>query len=228
MSRYKGEKFNYSHMSERLIFQVQESDGSYTDDITVWAHILKDGFTRTETENFYKIMIREQPALEDLLQIGNRIIWKNKKRLMSIFSWQDPSYEDRGFIEILAKQIISDISDYAKEDVSDLFKDFVNVYRVKRTEVNRFGVISYEYNYDFNSPDLTGVRCNFATDRNKYVYDKKTDTEHDSTIVHFSKSSGIKEEDYIISKVQGRFKIDMVTETSDNMLEALVSRSEVQ
>lgn len=228
MSRYKAEKFNYSHMSERLIFQVQQPDGSYTNEITVWAHILKDGFTRTETENFYKIMVREQPALEQMLQIGNRLIWKNKKRLMSIFSWQDPSYEDRGFIEIIAKQIISSDPGYANDDIGDLFKDFVSVYRVKVSEVSRFGLTSYEYNYDFNSPDLTGVRCNFATDRNKYVYDKKTDTEHDSTIVHFHKSSGVKEEDYIISNVQGKFKIDMITETSDNMLEALVSRSEVQ
>ena len=107
MSRYKNEKFDFSEMSERIIFQdINPEDNTYTDSLRVWAHFLKDGFTRTEDENYYKVMVREQRALESILKKGNRVKWK--KQLFEIYSWQDPSYEDRGFIEILLKQISLD------------------------------------------------------------------------------------------------------------------------
>jgi len=223
MSRYKAERFNFSHMSERLTFQVQEPDGSYTDNITVWAHILKDGFTRSETDNFFKIMIREQSALESLLQVNNRLKWK--KKTLSIQSWQDPSYEDRGFMEVLTKQIAT-VSDSLTD--GDFFKDFVNVFSVKTIETVSYGLSSFEYKYDLNTPDLIGIKCHFSTDRNRFVYDKKTDVEHDSLIVLFNKASGIKIEDYIVSTVHGKFRVDMVVENEANMLEAHVSRTEVQ
>lgn len=226
MSRYKAERFNFSHMSERLTFQVQEPDGSYTDNITVWAHILKDGFTRSETDNFFKIMIREQAALDSLLQVNNRLKWKSKT--LSIQSWQDPSYEDRGFMEVLTKQIITSDEFTNGPTDGDFFKDFVDVYSVITTPINSYGLISYEYTYNFNSPSIAGIKCHFSSDRNRFVYDKKTDVEHDSLIVVFNKSSGIKIEDYIVSKVHGKFRVDMVVENDANMLEAHVSRSEVQ
>lgn len=224
MSRYKAEKFNFSHMSERLTFQTQEPNGTFIDNITVWAHLLKDGFTRSETDNFFKVMIREQAALDSLLQVGNRFKWK--KKVLSIQSWQDPSYEDRGFMEILTKQIMA--IDGVTDTAGDFFKDLVNIYRVKTIETVSYGLSSFSYSYDFNTPDLSGIRCNFSTDRNRFVYDKKTDVEHDSLMVLFSKSVDIKIEDYIWSTVHGKFRVDMVIENDSNMLEVYVSRTEVQ
>jgi head-tail adaptor len=228
MSRYKNTKFNFSEMSERLTFQVMNPDGSYTDSITVWAHILKDGFTRSENENFFKIMVREQTALESLLTVGTRLKWKN--RTLSIWSWQDPSYEDRGFMEILAKQIITTTNPQSPEFPSDgdFFRDVVSVYSMTKIEVNKFGLTSYEYDYDFTQPTFTGVRCSFSSDRNIYLEDKKKDLEHDSLVVKFNIEAPIKEEDYIISPVHGRFKVDMIIKNNDNMLEAFVQRSDVQ
>ena len=222
MSRYKNERFNYSHMSERITFQEIQPDHTYRDSITVWSHILKDGFTRTETDNWFKVAVRQQRALEPLLSVGNRIKWK--KRTLKIFSWQDPSYEDRGIIEIMANQIVTDGATSAVE----LFKDVVSVYRMVRTESNSFGIISYKFTYNFNTPTLTNVRCSFATDANRYLEDKKTDTEHDALIVKFAYDSGIQVEDYIISPIHGKFKVDMIIANDDNTLDAYVKRGEVQ
>jgi hypothetical protein len=227
MSRYKNEKFNFSGMSERVTFQVLGSDGSYTDNITVWAHILKDGFIRSETDHFWKIMVREQKALESLLHVGNRLKWKN--RTLQIMSWQDPSYEDRGFIEVMTKQIVtSNTGETVGPTDGDFFKDIVSVFRVTPVEVTSYGVTSYQYKYDFNNPTLTSIRCSFATDRNKYLEDKKLDVEHDSVVVTFNREAPIRKEDYIESPIHGRFKVDMVLINENNMLEALCQRREVQ
>lgn len=227
MSRYKAEKFNFSGMSERLTFQVQNADGSYTDNITVWAHVLKDGFIRSETDSFFKVMVREQAALGSLLVPGNRFKWKN--RTLNIMSWQDPSYEDRGFMEILTKEIPTAIPGVINgPSDGDFFKDIVSVFNLSAVEVTRFGMSSYEYKYDFNTPNYTNIKCSFSTDRNKYLEDKDTDTEHDSLIILFNREAPIKKEDYIESPIHGRFKVDMTVINDNNMLEALVQRREVQ
>jgi len=226
MSRYKNEKFNFSGMSERLTFQVLNSDGSYTDNITVWAHVLKDGFIRSETDSFFKVMIREQSALDSLLNVGNRFKWKN--RTLAIMSWQDPSVEDRGFMEVLTKQIVTTAEGIVGPTDGDFFRDVVSVFRVAKVPVTKFGLTSYEYKYDFNTPVLTGIRCSFSTDRNKYLEDKRTDVEHDSVVVTFNREAPINKEDYIESPIHGRFKVDMIVINENNMLEALCQRREVQ
>lgn len=226
MSRYRAERFNFSQMSERITFQLLNSDGSYTDNIRVWAHLFKDGFTRSETDNWFKILVREQAALESILAVGNRIKWK--KMTLSIFSWRDPSVEDRGFIEILAKEIIAINEDGNAENEFDMLKDIVSVYSMTKIEVNRFGLVSYEYNYDFENPVYTGIRCSFSSDRNRFLDDKSFDTEHDSLIVTFSANAPIKIEDYIESPAHGRFKVDMIVKTDENKLLAYVQRGEVQ
>lgn len=225
MSRYKNERFNFSGMSERLVFLTQGADGSYSDDIKVWAHVLKDGFIRSETDSFFKIMVREQKALTRVLAKGNRIKWRNY--LLSIMSWQDPSYEDRGFIEIMAKQISNDTPGEETTD-NELFKDIVSVYRMNKVETVSYGLTTYKYEYDFDAPNYTEVRCDFATDRNQYLDDKNIDVEHDSVRVKFALTAPIKVEDYIESPLHGRFKIDMIVKNDDNMLEALCQRREVQ
>jgi hypothetical protein len=227
MSRYKNEKFNFSGMSERVTFQVLNADGSYTDNITVWAHILKDGFIRSETDSFFKVMVREQRALESLLVVGNRFKWKT--RTLTIMSWQDPSYEDRGFIEIMVKEIPTAIvGDTNGPSDTDFFKDIVSVFRLKKIASNSFGITSYQYKYDFTQPDLTNVKCSFATDRNKYLEDKDIDIEHDSLLVKFNINAPIQAEDYIESPVHGRFKVDMVIKNDENILEVYVQRRDVQ
>jgi hypothetical protein len=228
MSRYKPEKFNFSGMSERITFQTLNADGTYTDNITVWAHILKDGFTRSETDNFFKIMMREQSALNTLLSMGNRIKWK--RMTFSIFSWKDPSVEDRGFIEVLVKQIPSTEigGGYPGPTEGDFFKDVVSVYNMTTVEESDYGLKSYKYTYDFTTPNYIGIRCNFSPDRNRYLDDKNVDTEHDSLIVTFNIDAPIKTEDYIVSHVHGKFKVDMVVKTDENTLLAHVQRSEVQ
>lgn len=224
MSRYKAEKFNFSGMSERITFLINNND-VYTESISVWAHFFKDGFTRSETDTFYKVMVREQKALFPLLVKGNRIRWKNMTFI--IWSWQDPSYEDRGFIEILVKQIPTDDNGIGVTD-GDFFKDTVSVYRMKKIEVKEFGLINYKYTYDFSTPDFTGIKCSFSTDRNRYLEDRNTDVEHDALVVKFNINAPIQKEDYIDSVIHGRFKVDMVVKNDENMLEALVQRREVQ
>lgn len=226
MSRYKPDRFNFSHMSERLKFQVQQPDGKYKDDLTVWAHVLKDGFIRSETDNWYKIMIREQTALDSLLSVGNRMIWKN--RVLSIFSWQDPSIEKRGFIEILAKQIITSTGVNPGPSENDFFGDFVSVYRMITTPVTEYGLTTYKYTYNFDTPTFSGIRCRFSTDRNRYLEDKRIDIEHDALVILFSKDAPIKIEDYLISPIHGKYKVDMVTLNADDMLEVSVKRGEHQ
>jgi hypothetical protein len=222
MPRYNPERFNFSRLSERITFQVLQPNHTYVDNITVWAHVLKDGFTRTEQDNWFKILVREQRALESLLDVGNRIKWKNK--LLSIFSWRDPSYEDHGFIEILAKQIPIDSVTSAIE----FFKDIVSVHRMITIEKTDYGLTSYEYTWDFNNPTFTNIRCLFSSDANRYVEDKRRDVEHDSLIVKFSADAPIQIEDYIVSPIYGKFKIDMIVKNRDNMLEAYCSRGDVQ
>ncbi|HLO11477.1 MAG TPA: hypothetical protein VK190_04410 [Pseudoneobacillus sp.] len=227
MSRYKGDRFNYSDMSERITFQEQNPDGTYTDNTTVWAHILKDGFTRSETDNWFKIMVRASKSLESFLNVGYRIKWK--KTTFSIFSWQTPSYEDKKFIEIMVKQIVTTTGEpYPGPTDNVFFGDVVSVYRLQKVAVTQFGLTSYQYKYDFTTPTLTDIKCHFISDRNIFLYDKKTDVEHDSLVVHFNLDAPIQTEDYIESPVHGRFKIDMITKTTDNKLEARVQRSEVQ
>lgn len=208
-------------MSERITFLILQPDHTYIDGPTVWAHILKDGFTRTETENWFKIMVREQQALSSLLDVGGRIRWKN--RMFEIFSWQDPSYESHGFIEIMAKQIASTV-----DTNHELFKDVVNIYRMTKIETVSFGLPSYKYEYDFNNPTYTNQRCLFASDQNKWIEDKKTDVEHNSLIVKFPNTSPVLVEDYIESTIWGLYKVEMITKNRDNMLEAHVTRGEVQ
>lgn len=231
MSRYKNEKFDFSEMSERITFQVMAADGTYSDSIRVWAHFLKDGFTRTEDENVWKIMVREQKALDTVLTKSTRIKWKNL--LLSVYAWQDPSYEQRGFIEILAKQIPNiDGGDGGGGEGpgtdTDLFPDVVSVYKLNKVEKVEYGITNYAYEYDFSTPSSTDIRCKFSTDRNRYLDDSKTDVEHDSLYVYFSLLAPVNIEDYIESPVHGRFKIDMLVKNADNMLEALVQRREVQ
>ena len=222
MSRYKPEKFNFSHMSERITFQILQPNHSYIDDITVWAHILKDGFTRTENENWFKVAVREQRALEPILSIGNRIKWKS--RTLSIFSWADPSYENRGILEIMAKQIVTSVAETSIE----LFKDVVSIYRMVKIEKNDFGLVSYEYSYNFENPTVSNVRCNFSTDANRWLEDRRIDTEHDALIVKFPDGVDIQVEDYIISPIHGKFKVDMIIKNNDNMLDVYVKRGEAQ
>jgi hypothetical protein len=226
MSRYKPEKFNFSGMSERAKFQVKNDDGTYSDSISVWAHFFKDGFTRSETDNFFKMMVREQKALSSILAVNNRVVWKNMT--FNIFSWQDPSYEDRGFMEIMLKQIPTSDGNPNGPTDGDFFKDTVNIYKMSKIETNSYGVISYKYDYDFNNPYMSGVRCFFSTDRNQWLEDKNTDVEHDSLIVKFNIDAPISKEDYIESPIHGRFKVDMVIKNDENMLEAYVQRREVQ
>lgn len=226
MSRYKAERFNFSDMSERITFQTRNSDGTFSDSLRVWAHFLKDGFTRTEEENWFKIIVREQKALETVLDVGTRITWKNMT--LSLFSWQDPSYEDRGFLELMAKQIPTTNGNANGPTDNSFFKDIVSVYTMKKTTISQYGIETYKYNYDFSKPDFTGIRCLFSTDRNRYLEDKTTDVEHDSLIVKFNIDAPIKVEDYIESSIHGRFKVDMVVKNNDNMLEVHVQRREVQ
>lgn len=226
MSRYKPEKFNFSGMSERIKFQTLNPDGTYTDNITVWAHFFKDGFTRSETENWFKLMVREQSALSSILTKGTRIIRKGETYVY--FSHQDPSYEDRGFIEIMVKQIPTAVGNNPGPQDGLFFKDIVSVYSMIKTEVNQFGLKSYKYDYNFNVPNYTGIKCNFASDRNRYLEDRNTDVEHDALIVKFNIDAPIKVEDYIDSPIHGRFKVDMVVKTDENMLEVHVQRREVQ
>lgn len=226
MSRYDNTRFDFSGMSERITFQVLNADGTYTDSITVWAHITKDSFIKTESDKYWRIMVREQRALESLLDMGNRIKWK--KLTMQIKSWQDPSYEDRGFIEILGRQIVTNSGGIIGESDGDFFKDVVSIYKLDKVPVTSYGLTSYKYKYDFNTPSLTGVRCNFATDRNRYLDDKRTDVEHDTVVVTFNRDVPIKNEDYIISPIHGRFKVDMTVINENNMIEALCQRREVQ
>lgn len=213
-------------MSERVTFQILNSDGTFTDDITIWAHFLKDGFTRSETDNWFKMMVREQAALFPLLIKGNRIKWKNMT--FTIFSWQDPSYEDRHFIEVMMKQIPTNdgITDGSTD--GEFFKDIVSVYRMTKAQVTEYGLTTYKYQYDFTTPTLTGIYCNFSLDRNRYLDDGSLDVEHDSLIVKFNINAPIKKEDYIQSPFYGRFKVDMVVKNNENMLEAHVQRREVQ
>lgn len=211
-------------MSERVTFQVMNPDGTYTDNITVWSHVLKDGFTRTENDNWFRIMVREQSALSAVLKTGSRIKWKSNT--LSIFSWQDPSYEDRGFIEIMAKQIVTVGLPGTPE--GSFFKDVVSIFSVSKIPVNQYGLISYKYEYDFTTPNLTGILCNFSSDRNIYLEDKNKDTEHDSVIVKFDINTPLKIEDYIESPLYGRFKVDLIVKNDMNMLEAYCQRAEVQ
>jgi hypothetical protein len=224
LSRYKAENFNFSGMSERAKFQIQQPDGTYSDSITVWAHFLKDGFTRSETDNWFRMMVREQKALSAILNVGNRVKWKNMT--FSIFSWQDPSVEDRGFIEVMLKQIPT--AGNPGETDGEFFKDVVSIFKLTTIEKDSFGIKSYEYQYNFEQPDILGIKCHFASDRNRYLEDRNTDVEHDSLIVKFNIDAPISKEDYIESPVHGRFKIDMVVKNDENMLEAHVQRREVQ
>lgn len=213
-------------MSERAKFQTQNADGTYSDAITVWAHFFKDGFTRSETDNWFKVMVREQKALFPLLDVNNRIVWK--QRTFSIFSWQDPSYEDRGFIEIMIKQIPTDNGEIEGPNDGEFFKDIVTVYRMVAVESTSYGMSSYKWTYDFTKPAYTNLKCSFSTDRNRYLDDRNTDAEHDSLIVKFGLNAPIKIEDYIESPIHGRFKIDMIVRNDENTLEASVQRREVQ
>lgn len=228
MGRYNPEKFNFSNMSERVTFFTQGIDGSYTESLKCWAHFFKDGFTRSEDENFYKIMVREQKALEPILSRTTKVKWKKMDFL--VFSWRDPSFESRGFIEIIIKQIPGEELDNDGNIVGDgyLFKDVVDIYRVIKTSKTSYGIETFEFKYDFTKPIYTGVKCSFSTDRNRYLDDKRTDTEHDSFIVKFNSGVDILEEDYIDSPFHGRFKVDMVSRTEDNFCEAYVQRREVQ
>lgn len=228
MSRYKAEKFNFSHMSERITFLKQSADGSYTESLRCWAHLFKDGFTRSENDNFYKVMVREQGSLFSVLSRTTRIKWRGM--LFLIFSWQDPSVEDRGFIEILIKQIPGDELDNQGNIIGDkdLFKDSVSIFRLSKVSKISYGIETFEYKYDFTKPLYENIKCSFSTDRNRYVEDRKTDTEHDSLIVRFNSSIDIIAEDYIESPFHGRFKVDMVAKNEENILEAYVQRREVQ
>lgn len=222
----KRKAIDFSKMSERVTVQEQNADSSYTDNITLWAHIEKDGFTRTENDNWFRVVVREHRALLSLLSVGNRLKWKD--RILSIFSWQDLSYEKRGWIEIMAKQIVTSTNEIYGLVDNELFSDIVSVYRMSQVEVNRFGLISYEYTYDFNSPILTDIKCKFSTDRNRYLDDTRKDVEHDSLVVKFNKDIPIKDEDYIISPVHGKFKVDMIVRDESDMIQVYVVRSEVQ
>lgn len=224
MSKYKNNRFNFSHLSERATFLTLDNSGNYNEEITVWAHFLKDGFTRSETDNFFKIMVREHRALEAILEVNGRVKWKN--RLYSIVSWQDPSYEDRGYIELLVKQIAT--NDMFDESEKELFKDIVDIFRLQTIPTTSYGITSYSYSYDFSTPVGVGIRCSFSTDRNMYLEDKRFDTEHDSLVVKFPPTSNIQVEDYIVSPIHGKYKIDMITRNDDNMLEARVKRGDVQ
>jgi hypothetical protein len=226
MSKYNPEKFNFSKMKERITFQVLNDDGTYSDNTTVWAHVSKDGFTRSESDNWFKIMMREHTALFSLLNIGNRLKWKNTT--LSIFSWQDPSYESKRFIEIMGKQIVTGVGSIPGPTDGEFFRDVVSVYSMNKIEVNQYGIISYKYDYDFDVPSYVGIRCYFSSDRNRFLDDKNIDTEHDSMIVKFSIDAPVKVEDYIISPIHGKFKVDMVVKDENNMLLAYAQRSEVQ
>lgn len=227
MSRYKAEKFNFSGMSERISLLTPD-DGVYSKKLGCWAHVLKDGFTRIEDEHFYKVMVREQKALLPLLEKTTRVKWKNK--LFQLSSWQDPSVEDRGFMELIIKQIPGDEIGPDGNGIGDseIFKDFVSIYRVTKHEKISYGITTYSYTYDFNKPIYQNVRCMFSTDRNRFLDDKKIQVEHDSLIVRFSKNTDIKEEDYIISPDHGTFKVDMVAPIDGNVLEVYVQRREAQ
>lgn len=228
MSRYKNENFNFSGMSERITFQTLNPDGTYTDEITVWAHVLKEGFSRQVEDHWFKIMVREHRALNEMLQIGTRIIWRKTKRTLVVHTWQDPSYEDRGYIEIMCKQIASSDGDMYNPNDGEMMRDIVSIYRMSKNAITRFGLTSYEYTYDFDTPLYTGVRCDFSNDRNRYLEDKKRDIEHDSLQVKFNIDTPLQIEDYIISPIHGKFKVDMIVKNNDNMLVAHVKRSDVQ
>ena len=213
-------------MSERIVFQtLNATENIYVDSLKVWAHAQKDGFTRSENENWFRFLVREQSALESILTLSTRIKWK--KMTFAILSWQDPSYEDRGFIEIMCKQIATLGNDQGTSD-GDLFKDVVSVYSVIVNEKSDYGLKSYSYDYNFAVPNYTGIRCNFSTDRNRYLEDKNIDVEHDSMVVYFRMDAPIKIEDYIESPIHGRFKVDMVVKNESNMLEAVCQRAGVQ
>lgn len=228
MSKYKPEKFNFSGMSEKIAILAQNTDGSYSESLRCWAHLFKDGFTRSETDNFYKVMVREQKSLMPLLQRTNRIKWRGM--LFSIFSWRDPSYEDRGFIELMIKQIPGAELDENGNIIGDdlLFKDIVSIYRPTKKSIMRYGIEEFTYNYDFSEPSFVGVKCSFSTDRNRHLEEKKFEYEKDSVIVRFNASTDVREEDYIESPFHGRYKVDMVAKNEENILEAYVQRREVQ
>lgn len=228
MTKYKAEKFNFSGMSEKCFFILEDSPNNWVEKLSTWAHFYKDGFTRREKENYYKVMVREQRALYPLLNNKARIRWK--KTLYEIVSWRDPSEEDRGFIEILIKQIPGDMLDEDGNVIGDgeIFKEVCNIYRVIVSSKMSYGIETFDYTYDFDNPTYENIKCLFSTDRNRHLEDGKTQVEHDSVIVYFNKRTDIKEEDYIISPTNGRYKVDMVAEVAGNMLEVYVQRREVQ
>lgn len=209
-------------MKERITFSIQNPDSTYTDNMKMWAHVYKDGFTRSDSDNWFRFRVRNNKSLLSILAVDNRIIWKGK--LFNIFSWEQPEYAENKMIEIMAKEVGT--TDGAND--SDFFKDFISVFSMIKTEVNEYGLVSYKYDYNFDTPSYTGVRCFFNYDRNRYLEDGTVDVEHDSLTVKFPIDAPIKVEDYIYSPIHGRFKIDMMVKNNENMLEVAVQRREVQ
>jgi hypothetical protein len=209
-------------MRERVTFVQLESDGSYTDNTKLWAYVEKDGFTRSETDDWFRIIVRDHKSLYDLLQVGNRMRWN--ERMFSIFSWEKLAYDKRNWVEIIVKQIADSDNVFDGE----LFPDIVSVYRMEKIEQSSFGITSYSYQYDFDNPLYTGIKCRFDTNRNRYLDDSKLEVEHDSLIVRFNKNADIKDEDFIISPIHGKFKVDMVVKDENDMIQVYVTRTEVQ
>lgn len=225
MARHKGKKFNFSYMSERIIFFTQSPQGSLIEKWKCWAHVIKDGFIRSETDNFFRVVVREHKEVMEALSLTTRIKWRDMWFL--VFSWQIPSYEDRGFVEIIIKQI-PNLENVGDKSDNSLFKDFVDIYRMIAVPKMEYGIETYEYIYDFSKPLYSGVRCNFSTDRNRYLDDRKIDIEHDSVIVRFNADVDIQPDDYIISPHHGKYKVDLVAKNEENILEAYVQHREVQ
>jgi hypothetical protein len=99
---------------------------------------------------------------------------------------------------------------------------------MEKIEQSSFGITSYSYQYDFDNPLYTGIKCRFDTNRNRYLDDSKLEVEHDSLIVRFNKNADIKDEDFIISPIHGKFKVDMVVKDENDMIQVYVTRTEVQ
>lgn len=205
-----------------MTFQVLQPDGTFINNITVWAYVTKNStLSKTETDNYFRVVIRDHSALDLLLSVGNRLLWKDIELCIEV--WEKILYDRKGFVEVLCKQIASDTA----QDIV-IFPDIVSVYTVIKTMESNYGLTSYKYDYNFTTPAYTDIRCKFPLVDKSTLKEGKVDIEHDSLVVIFNGNAPIRIEDYIISPVHGKFKVEMIVKNNEGMIEASVDRSDIQ
>lgn len=206
-----------------MTFLILENDGSYSNNITVWAYATKSAaLVKTETDNWFRVVVRDHQALGSLLSVGNRLQWNSI--VLEITVWEKILYDRKGYVEILCKQVVS--SDSTEDTV--LFPDIVSLYAMTKTTETNYGLTSYKYSYDFTTPTYTGVRCKFPAIDKSFIKESKVDVEYDRIVVLFNANAPITIEDYLISPIYGKFKVQMIVKNRDGMIEASVDRSDIQ